>query len=136
MSKFGANPVFRPVLVTIVVLMCLFIYILLYFNILDYCRNYNILIKIKIIRRTMTMIMIIIILQSLETDKKYKSLHCMDKYIFFLQDFYFAIVFYQKRMLSAKWKYFLLNNFKMLSKFAPFHRGGSRGSVQGVRPPP
>ena len=29
------------------------------------------------------MIMIIIILLSLETDKKYKSLHCMDKYIYF-----------------------------------------------------
>lgn len=24
-------------------------------------------------------------------------------------------------MLTAKWKYFLLNNFKTLSKFAPFH---------------
>ena len=31
----------------------------------------------------MTMIMMIIILLSLETDKKYKSLHCMDKYIIF-----------------------------------------------------
>ena len=31
----------------------------------------------------MAMIMIIIILLSLETEKKYKSLHCMDKYIFF-----------------------------------------------------
>ena len=54
-----------------------------YFIILDYCTNYNILLKIKIIRRIMTMIMIIIILLSLETDKKYKSLHCMDKYIIF-----------------------------------------------------
>ena len=27
--------------------------------------------------------MIIIMLLSLETDKKYKSLHCMDKYIIF-----------------------------------------------------
>ena len=81
--KFGADPFFRPVLVTVVVLTCLVIYIFLYFLILDYCTNYNILIKIKIVRRIMTMIMIIIILLSLETDKKYKSLHCMEKYIIF-----------------------------------------------------
>ena len=68
---------------TVVVLTCLFICIFLYFLILDYCTNYNILIKIKIIRRIMTMIMTIIILLSLKTEKKYKSLHCMDKYIFF-----------------------------------------------------
>ena len=57
----------------------------------------------------MTMIMIIIILLTLETDKVY----IVWTNIYFLQDFYFALVFYQKRMLTAKWKYFLLNNFKM-----------------------
>ena len=55
------------------------------------------------------MIMIIIILLTLETDKVY----IVWTNIYFLQDFYFALVFYQKRMLTAKWKYFLLNNFKM-----------------------
>lgn len=121
MCKFGADPFFRPVLVTIVVLTCLFIYIFPYFLTLNYCTNYNILIKIKIIRRIVTMIMIIIILLSLETDKNIKVYIAWTNIYIFLQEFHFAIVFYQKRMLTAKWKYFLLNNFKMLSKLAPFH---------------
>lgn len=122
MCKFGADPFFRPVLVTIVVLTCLFIY--LYISVFSYfklCTNYNILIKIKIIRRIVTMIMIIIILLGLETDKNIKVYIAWTNIYIFLQEFYFAIVFYQKRMLTAKWKYFLLNNFKMLSKLAPFH---------------
>ena len=106
---------------TIVVLTCLFIYIFPYFRTLNYCTNYNILIKIKIIRRIVTMIMIIIILLSLETDKNIKVYIAWTNIYIFLQEFHFAIVFYQKRMLTAKWKYFLLNNFKMLSKLAPFH---------------
>ena len=67
------------------------------------------------------MIMIIIILLSLETDKNIKVYIAWTNIYIFLQEFFFAIVFYQKRMLTAKWKYFLLNNFKMLSKLAPFH---------------
>lgn len=99
------------------------VFVYLYISLFSYfkCTNYNILIKIKIIRRIVTMIMIIMILLSLETNKNIKVYIAWTNIYIFLQEFHFAIVFYQKRMLTAKWKYFLLNNFKMLSTLAPFH---------------
>ena len=62
-----------------------FVYLYIsYFLTLNYCTNYNILIKIKIIRRIVTMIMIIIILLSLETDKNIKVyIAWTNIYIFF-----------------------------------------------------
>ena len=63
------------------------VFIYLYISVFSYfklCTNYNILIKIKIIRRIVTVIMIVIILLSLETDKNIKVyIAWTNIYIFF-----------------------------------------------------